>query len=177
MKDILLSEHEAAQVWRSDIYGEHWDNKENSLREQIVTLVTWQWDNNPTSILDAIKFWIEDEAIALEVLIQGQEGEWKEQYRVAVQDLPDFWRIVIYTPWLKPDFDTLELSLRWQVRTNWDSLWKSQSAWDQNPSSENVWAYYYLLSGQRSNSEALENYRACWYKDKNRVMAIVRELV
>ena len=174
MKDILLDENGELHPWRSDV--EHWSNEEGNLTSNVVTWITWQWNNNPSSVLNAMKFWTEDEAAALEVLVQGQERKWQEQYRNAAQKVSDFWWQVFYTPWSKPDFEALESSLRWQVRNNWDSLWKSRNSWDSNPS-QDIWAYYYLLSGQIDNSDALENFRACWHKDKNQVMSLVKGLL
>lgn len=176
MKDTLLDENEEQHPWRSDAQQDHWNNEEQDLRNDVVTWVDWQWSNNPGSILNAMKFWTEDKTVALELLIQGQQEKWQDQYRKAAQKLSDFWWLVFYTPWSESDFDDLEISLRWQARHNWDSLWKSQDAWDSNPS-QDTWAYYYLLSGQVNNPDDLKNFRACWNKDKNRVMSLVKELI
>jgi hypothetical protein len=175
MKDITLNENEQLHSWRSNAHQEHWNNEEVDLRDIVLTWVAWQWDNNPSLILNAMKFWIEDKRFALEFLIREQPKEWQDKCWAAAQKLPDFWDIVFYTPLTVPDFETLESSLRWQSRSDWDSLWRSRNSWDSNPSQE-IWAYYHLLSGQLTNSRALENLRACWYKDKNRVMSIVKDL-
>lgn len=139
--------------------------------------IMWQWDNNPVSILNAMQWWSKDRNIALSKLKEGQANNKDAQslYDVAAETLTNFWDLVFYSVWSKADFAALQSHLEWQWQNNWDSLVKSEKAWNANPQQE-IWAYYHLLWGQKDNPNVLKLYRACWNNNKDKVMSIVSKI-
>jgi hypothetical protein len=146
--------------------------------EAILTnaMIVSQWDNNPISILNAIRTWFEDRGLALKKLKEGQENQnvWR-LYDNAYANEPEFWDMVFYATSTTADWANLEDSLNWQNWNNWDSLNKSGSAWNAKPKQE-AWAYSHLLSGSKKDPATLRNYRACWKENKAQVMALVSKI-
>jgi hypothetical protein len=138
--------------------------------------IIWQWDNNPISILNAIRFWSEDRGLALNKLKEGQANNKNVQrlYEVAAANSPDFWDLVFYITQSRADWAAFEKSLAWQQWHEWTSLSKSVKAWEAKPRQE-LWAYFHLLWGMKKDPGALKNYRACWKEDKERVMSMVAD--
>jgi hypothetical protein len=149
-------------------------SKANKLRFETIASIAWQWDNNPVSVLTAIKDWSSNWEVALNTLKGGQVNNPEAQrlYDVASKTLPDFWDLVFYTTWSQANFSSLQSALGWQAGNEWDSLVQSQKSWTSSPKQE-IWAYYHLLWGQRNNPQALKTYRACWKSNRSEVMAMV----
>ena len=151
------------------------------MRKQVVLTsanITWQWDHNPLSILDAMGSWPEDSEAALYKLKAGQKNgkNMENLYDSGLQILPNFWDLVFYGSWSTADFWSLEVNLKWQASNEWDSIANCLNAWNSTPKNE-FEAYRALLWGQRNNSKALKNYRACWKTDKERVMSLLQNIV
>jgi hypothetical protein len=136
-------------------------------------MIASQWDNNPISILNAIQTWFEDRGLALKTLKEGQENQnvW-HLYDNAYANVPEFWDMVFYASSTTADWTNLEDSLK---RHNWDSLNKSESAWNAKPKQE-AWAYFHLLWGSKKDPATLRNYRACWKENKTQVMTLVSKI-
>lgn len=140
-------------------------------------IVKWQWKNNPLSILDAMESWPEDREAALRKLKEGQKTDenWNDLYDRGLQ-LPNFSTWVFYGSWSKANFWELEDNLKWQAANEWESVYNCLTAWNRSPRNE-FEAYRSLLQGQRNNSQALENYRACWKSDKERVISLLQNIL
>lgn len=136
--------------------------------------IIWQWDHNPVSILNAMRWWSKDRVIALSRLKEGQPNNKEVQslYDAAAEKLTNFWDLVFYSTWAKADFSAFQTNIEWQWHNDRESLLKSEKAWNAHPRQEMV-AYYQLLWGQKDNPNALKLYRACWKENKDNVMFIV----
>lgn len=139
--------------------------------------ITWQWDNNPVSILNAMKWWSKDRKVALSKLKEGQANneDMQSLYDWAAEKLANFEDLVFYSTASKADFSELQSHLEWQWQNNWNSLLKSEKAWNEHPKQE-IWAYYHLLWGQRNHPKILNLYRACWSENKETVMFMVSKI-
>jgi hypothetical protein len=153
------------------------NSKKNRLRGELIRNIEWQWANNPVSVLESMNLWFSDKAAALARLKEGQKNNQAaiKTYDQASTEILDFWNLVFFSSSWAEDFSAIENSVNWQFANDRDSLDNSRKAWSEVPRNE-ARAYYFLLWGQRHDQETLRNYRACWHKDKTKVMSMVDQM-
>jgi hypothetical protein len=147
------------------------------LRQEFVTNLVWQWDNNTESMLEALNY-IGDGYLpqALGSLKDGQKvnPHVTQVYDTAYNNLKDFSQLVATASSAEPNFYSAEKNIGWQYSNNLKSLDDANREWGKG---NKIRALHRLLLGQKHNITVMNLYRACYRADADKLFRIAQDMI
>lgn len=147
------------------------------LRQEFVTNLVWQWDNNTESMLEALSY-IGDGYLpqALDSLKDGQKENPHviQVYETAYNNLKDFSHLVATASSAEPNFYLAEKNIGWQYSNNLISLDDANKEWGKG---NKIRALHRLLLGQKHTITVMNLYRACYRADADKLFRIAQDMI